>query len=98
MTSYIRRMQNVRVGQLVSNCDELEVRLVPGEVFTLNGDSRGLQIVCETGKLWITQVDDPVDYVIKRGERFFASGTGKVVIQGVPHGKARVIAPSPVAF
>lgn len=90
MASYVRMNRTVPIGQLVSNRDEVEVRLAPGEVFSLTGDRRGARIVCATGGLWLTQADDPNDHYLKQGDRFLVSKPGTVVIQGIPEGKLKV--------
>ncbi len=91
MASYMRMSRTVPIGLLVSNRDEVEVRLAPGEVFTLRGDRRGVRIVCTSGRLWVTQAGDPADHALWQGERFRVSKPGTVVIQGIPHGEARLL-------
>ena len=97
MTAYWQLSRNAPIGRLVSAGTEVEVRLGPGEVFSLNGDRRGWKVICGKGKLWITQFDDPDDHPLGQGQEFLVSKTGTVVIQGLPRGEARVSASQPTA-
>lgn len=40
-------------------------------------------IVCVEGRVWVTQLGDPHDYVLGPGERVTTSGKGRVVIQAL---------------
>ena len=97
MAAYWQLSRNAPIGRLVSAGNEVEVRLGPGEVFSLNGDRRGWKIACERGSLWITQFGDLDDYPLERGQEFLVSKIGTVVIQGLPRGEARVSTSSTVA-
>jgi hypothetical protein len=97
MAAYWQLNRNAPIGRLVSADADVEVRLGPGEVFSLNGDRRGWKIACERGKLWITQFDDPDDHPLGQGQEFWVSKTGTVVIQGLPRGEARVSTSPPTA-
>ena len=95
MAAYWQLSRNAPIGRLVSNDAEVEVRLGRGEVFTLNGDHRDWQIVCEDGRLWVTQANDPDDHALTPGQQFRVSKPGAVVVQGMPRGAARIRASSP---
>ncbi len=90
MTTYWQLSRSAPIGRLVSNDSKIDVRLGPGELFTLSGDRRGWNIACAGGRLWITQAGDPIDYALNTGEQFRVSRSGVVVIQGMPHGDARI--------
>lgn len=92
MAAYLQLSRNAPIGRLVSPEAEVEVRLEPGQVFTLNGDRRGLRIICKQGRLWVTQTADPCDYALGPGEQFRISRAGTVVIQGLPGGEIRIAA------
>jgi hypothetical protein len=61
----------------------LDVELNRGEVFTLYGDWRGVQIVVPRGLVWITQEGDPDDHFVAAGVRFTVTCAGRVVMQGI---------------
>ncbi len=94
MENYVGNLGNVQVGTLVSNANDVEVYLFPDEVFKMKGDVRGVQVACQKGKLWITQADDPEDYVLKAGEQFIVTQPGLVLVQGVREGRVRIIPPA----
>ncbi len=81
------------VGNLVSNSDRVELCLLRDEFFKVSGDVRGLQIRCQSGKLWITQADDEQDYVLRAGERFIVGKPGLVLVQSLGEGSVQVISP-----
>jgi hypothetical protein len=91
MESYVDTLSGIRLGNLVSNAPEVDMCLSRDQVFKMNGDKRGIQIVCQEGSLWVTQADDPKDYVLVGGDRFIVTKPGLVVIQGVLEGRARII-------
>ena len=78
----------------VSNAGRGERSLFPGEIIRLNGDGRGLHIVCRTGALWITQTDDEKDYVLQAGETFVVTRPGLVLVQGLDESLHQVIRPA----
>ncbi len=92
MAAYWQLSRNAPIGRLVSNDPAVEVRLGPGEVFTLSGDRQGWRVMCEVGRLWITQAGDPKDYILGPGQQFRVSTSGGVVIQGLPSGEAYLAA------
>lgn len=94
MNSYVSHL-NAQMGTLISNAQEVELCLFPDEVFKMQADSRGAQIVCQKGRLWITQAADPQDYVLKAGDKFVVTRPGVVLIQGVREGRAHIIPPTP---
>lgn len=97
MAAYWELSRNAPIGRLVSIDTEVAVRLGPGEVFTLTGDRRGWRIDCAEGQLWITQADDPADYILRQGQYLNPSKAGTIVVQGMPRGEARISAPGPIA-
>jgi len=70
---------------------ELDLSLQPGQVLALNGDERGVQLVCSVGRLWVTQADDQEDYMLSGGDKFVVSKPGTVVVQAVRQGKLRLV-------
>jgi len=78
------------LGHLVSDSDRVELRLFSRELFKVNGDRRGLQILCRRGRLWITQANDEKDHVLEAGERFVVSRPGLVLVQSLGEGLMQV--------
>jgi len=58
-----------------------EMPLRRDEVRTLKDCDRGQLILCLKGEIWITQEFDPHDYLLKAGDVFIVTQTGKVVLQ-----------------
>ncbi len=81
------------LGNLVSNSDRVELCLLRDEFFKVTGDMRGLQIRCQSGRLWITQADDEQDYVLRAGEQFVVGKRGLVLIQSLGEGLVQLISP-----
>ena len=92
MAAYWQSSRDAPIGRLVSRESDVEVRLEPEQVFALSGDRRGWRIICETGRLWITQSGDPIDHALNPGQQFRVDKPGTVVIQGLPGGAARIAA------
>jgi hypothetical protein len=81
---------NSILGKMVSSCPSADVTLTRTDIFELDSKPNKTNIKCLDGMLWITQKNDPEDYFIKKGQTFTATNTGRVLIQGLPHGKARL--------
>ena len=64
-----------------------EVNLQHASLWRAQGDLRGEQITCTAGKLWVTQSNDPNDYVLKAGEIFWVTRTGTLLVQGLTDGQ-----------
>ncbi len=90
MTISVNRLGNIQLGRLASNSQEVELTLAPDQVFAMNGDKRGLEILCQRGRLWITQTNDEKDHFLNSGDKFVISQSGTVVIQGARQGKLRI--------
>ena len=70
-------------GRRLARADALEVRLHHQEVLRLDGDQRGVQIISHGSRIWITQAEDPEDYLLQPGERFTITRPGRVVMLGL---------------
>ncbi len=75
-----------RIYSTTRDCREVEIDLFFGELLKLNGHI-GTEIVCHTGTLWITQEEDPRDYVLGARERFLVSSQGLILIESLPDGR-----------
>ena len=91
MEYVITNRAGVSIGKKTSNCDCIELNLDSGEIFTLFGDQRQAIIENLRGVVWITQEKDTIDYKISQGERFLVTQPGKVVIQGIPQARIRLL-------
>jgi len=54
-----------------------------GDFQFLRGDHRWKIISCESGTIWITQTNDPEDYLLKAGQAFLITKRGLVSIKGL---------------
>ena len=63
-------------------CAEKSLSLREGELSSFEA-KKGDVVVCLRGAVWLTQSGDIKDYALRSGERFVATGKGKVVIQGL---------------
>lgn len=79
----------IRVRARYHNSPE-EVKLMPRQLLTLDGDRRGEQILAVYGSVWITQVGDREDHLLRAGECFTISRKGKVVIEGMRPARLRL--------
>ena len=64
-----------------------DIHLSDDETWRVEGDLRGEQITCTAGKLWITQEKDMKDYILNRGDIFWVTQSGAVVVQAMQDGQ-----------
>jgi hypothetical protein len=64
-----------------------EVSLRQENLWRAEGDLRGEQITCTAGTLWVTQANDPKDYILNVGEIFWVTRPGTVLVQGLTDGQ-----------
>jgi len=81
------------LGHLASNSDRVEISLLSSEFLKVDGGMLGLQIVCQKGKLWITQFNDKNDYILRVGERFVVTKPGLILVQSFNESLVQVIQP-----
>ena len=81
---------NGKLGKMVSSCQSADVTLTRTDIFELDSHPNKTSIKCLDGTLWITQNNDLQDYFIKKGQTFTATRQGRVLVQGLPLGKARL--------
>lgn len=84
---------NTILCYLVPNSNHVEVELsfALKDLLKVEGDMRGLQIVCKSGKFWITQFDDQEDYTLQAGECFVVTNPRSILIQSVNEGLIQLI-------
>jgi hypothetical protein len=68
-----------------------EIGLTGTELLTLDIEEHRTSVVCTQGVLWLTQLGDLNDHVLKAGQSFTISAPGAVLVQGVPAGKMRIL-------
>ncbi len=56
----------------------------------MDGDSRGVRLICLDGIVWVTQPADAIDYVLSAGQSFTVTHPGTVLVQGLPEGHLRL--------
>jgi len=64
----------------------LNIRLEKGELHTLPAAPCIPALVVQSGIFWVTQENDPRDYLLKAGEPLSLSGKGTVVIEALQSG------------
>jgi len=84
MTTQITGYREKNISkQEVHHLDSRAVERLPG---VQTGDA----IFCTGGILWVTQENDPEDYLLQKSSRFVASRQGVVVIQAFTEAEYRL--------
>lgn len=73
---------NYQKLEFIPTTTSTEIHLVAREGWSSEAVA-GSQIVCLQGLLWLTQSNDPHDYILHPGQRFLATCQGKVVVQAL---------------
>ena len=76
----------------------MNFQLQHGELLSLDGDARGVEVRCLAGTLWLTQIGQ--DHILRRGDTLQISRAGKVVVTAFSAATlsvAEAAAASPVA-
>ena len=60
----------------------IEIHLAAHEIWSSEAVP-GLQIICKQGAVWLTQPNDPHDYILSPAQHFLALGQSKVVVQAL---------------
>jgi DUF2917 family protein len=58
-------------------------------------DARGVRLECTAGRVWLTVEGQPGDFYLAAGEGLCLASNGLAVVEGMPHGSVRLVAPSP---
>jgi len=64
--------------------------LTPGEVVALPASAGGIEIVVDSGAIWITRSNDASDYVLGATGRFRSSSRDKLVIESLGDAEIRI--------
>lgn len=60
-----------------------EVRLPARSLLRMQGNCRGVRVLCRSGICWITQEGDSKDYLLERNQNFAINQDGVVVVQAL---------------
>lgn len=60
----------------------MECGLERGELVRLSGGSRGTELACRTGTLWLTR-GDGVDYLVHEGKSFLLAAGESAVVEAL---------------
>jgi hypothetical protein len=52
-------------------------------LWTMEGDRRGDVISCTNGTIWVTQEGDMRDYILDRGQDFWVTRRGTLILQAL---------------
>jgi hypothetical protein len=77
---------------LATRFESTAVRLHPSETLILR-DARGTLVRVEAGSVWLTQDDDPHDFVMRTGETFPIQRNGATVVQAIGSAWVTIAAP-----
>ena len=58
-------------------------------------DARGLRVECTHGRIWVTIEGQAGDFFLVAGEGMRIDSHGLVLVEGVPLGNVRLVAPTP---
>ena len=64
----------------VSNRDLLKAAMPDGSLLLIDGDGRGITLLCEEGAACLTQPSDPDDHTLRSGQSFTIERKGLVAI------------------
>lgn len=64
----------------------MKIHLLRKMIYPVADPGRRLVIECESGMLWVTQMYDGEDHILKPGETFVAGPKGSVVVEGLRDG------------
>lgn len=64
----------------------MKLHLERKTILPVENPGHGLVIECESGILWVTQMHDGEDHILKPGQRFVAGPRGSIVVQSLQDG------------
>lgn len=71
----------------------MDLVLNTGEIISIDGDARNLTVSCLSGALWMTQPEDPKDYIIRPGEKFVVSRKGLIAVTALESARVHLADP-----
>ncbi len=78
----LKQWQNYQQLELIPDITSRKIHLAAHQLWSGKAVP-GAQLVCEQGSVWLTQSNDPHDYVLHPGQGFSATCHGKVVVQAL---------------
>lgn len=75
--------------KLAAGAQTVEISLAANEVFTLPGDPRGARLEALHGLVWVTQDNDPQDYMLTPGQKLTLTRRGRVLVEALPEARIR---------
>ena len=75
----------------------MQIFLTKNEILALRGDSRGLVITNQQGALWLTQANDPTDYLLLPQEHFIVQYAGSVLLEAQTDTAISLICNQPIS-
>jgi hypothetical protein len=82
----------LRLGALLRA--PIVISLEAGELLRIESD-RGIDVRCESGKLWITREEDPRDLWLRQGESAQVDPRGLTLVEAVGITRLRLGHPTP---
>lgn len=76
---------SVSVLGTAQRCNEFTIG--KGEIVRVTAQTGPVKIACLGGTLWVTQENDPRDYLLRRCQSVSLQGPGRILIQSLPRGK-----------
>jgi hypothetical protein len=72
-----------------ASCRRVTLALVAGELARLES-AAGLEVACESGRVWITEERDASDVWLDAGQRVRLRGEGLALIEATRHARVRL--------
>ena len=67
------------------------IGLAPNKTAGFTVGREGVRIICLSGTLWVTCIDDPQDYLLAAGQHFVPRSQGRLVVQALAMSPARFL-------
>jgi len=78
----LKQWQNYQQLELIPDIASTKIHLAARELWSTRA-APGAQVTCERGIVWLTQSNDPHDYILHPGQWFSATCHGKVLVQAL---------------
>jgi hypothetical protein len=73
---------------------KVSINLHPHQVEKLEDVKPGMEVVCDTGIVWLTESNDLQDYALKPGHSVIIRKKGKILIEAVKEAGLHIIYPN----
>jgi len=78
----LQQWLNYQQLELIPDTTSSKIHLAARELWSGKA-APGAQVVCERGIVWLTQPNDPSDYILRPGQWFSATCHGKILVQAL---------------